>query len=359
MFRFSTPDSAHEQMIRFGHWAQKHHFLINLLRFTTFYQHHLLNSNAFQKTFTSPIGFAAGIDKNAEITDCIEAVGFSFATFGSMTAQSAPGNPRPWFHRLPKLKSMMVHVGLANRGIQANLENLERAFDTAKTIIPGVSIARTNLAHTSRSVKAGIQDYYNSFKLLRGKVGIVEVNISCPNAFCGEQFLEPAPLDALLTKLDSVPLDVPVTLKMPADLPWSEFKTLLDIALQHNVQAVTICNLLKDRTGIDIPPDWKGNLSGQPVQDRSDDLIARSYQYLGGRLIIIGLGGIFNAADAYRKIKLGASLVEIASALMYQGPQVVCEIKRGLVKLLKADGFSSITQAVGSDTLNPSEVSDC
>jgi dihydroorotate dehydrogenase (fumarate) len=348
MFRFSAPDSAHEIMIRFGNWAQKHRFLMGLLRFTTFYQHPLLNSNAFQKTFAAPIGFAAGIDKNAEITGCIEAVGFTFATFGSMTARPCPGNRRPWFHRLPKLKSMLVHVGLANNGIQANLENLERAFDTAKTILPGVSIARTNIADSSTDVKTGIQDYYDSIKLLPGKVGMVEVNISCPNAFCGEQFLEPAPLDALLTKLDTVPLDVPVTLKMPADQPWPEFKALLDVALRHNIQAVTICNLRKDRSEFDIPVDWKGNLSGKPVENRADDLIVRSYQYLQGRLIIIGLGGVFNAADAYRKIKLGASLVEIASALMYQGPQVVSEIKRGLVKLLKADGFSSITQAVGS-----------
>jgi dihydroorotate dehydrogenase (fumarate) len=335
-------------MIRFGNWAQRHRFLIKLLRFSTFYQNPRLNTNAFQTTFSHPIGFAAGIDKDAQITGCIEAVGFSFATFGSMTAHPCPGNRRPWFHRLPKLQAMMVHVGLANAGIQANLENLERAYDSAKTIWPGVSIARTNIPDSSTDLKTGIRDYFESMKVLRGRVKLVEVNISCPNAYCGEQFLEPNNLEALLTKLDSVSLDVPITLKMPADLTWPEFKPLLDVALNHNVQAVTICNLRKRRLGLDIPSNWKGNLSGKPVQDFSDDLIARSYQYLNGRIIIIGLGGVFNASDAYRKIKLGASLVEVASALMYRGPQVVCEIKRGLVKLLKADGFDTVTQALGS-----------
>jgi dihydroorotate dehydrogenase (fumarate) len=350
MFKFSTPDGAHEKMIRFGAWAGRHSFMMGLLKFTTKFKHTSLRTLAFFQSLDSPIGFAAGIDKNAEITRCIEAVGFNYATFGSMTAEICPGNHKPWFHRLPKYKSMMVHVGLANNGIEANLENLTRAYDEAQTIIPGVSIARTNLPHSSTSLSAGIKDFQKSFKLLKGRVGLIEVNISCPNAYCGEQFSQPEALEKLLTALDKISRDAPVVLKMPSDQAWPEFKQLIDVALQHNVQGITICNLRKDRTDMDIPADWKGNLSGKPVQNLSDDLIAKSYRYLQGRLVIIGLGGVFNAQDAYRKIRLGANLVEIASALMYEGPQVVTEVKRGLVKLLKRDGFSSIMQVVGIDS---------
>jgi dihydroorotate dehydrogenase (fumarate) len=242
----------------------------------------------------------------------------------------------------------MIHVGLANQGIEKNLEKLTRAFDEAQTILPGVSIARTNIPHSSTSIQAGIKDFAKSFRLLNNRVGLIEVNISCPNAFCGEQFSEPEPLDRLLTALDKIDRSAPVILKMPSDQPWEKFKLLIDIALKHNVQGLTICNLRKDRTGMDIPQDWKGNLSGKPVQNLSDDLLAKSYQYLQGRLILIGLGGVFNAEDAYQKIKQGANLVEIASALMFEGPQVVAEIKRGLIKLLKKDGYTSIMQAIGA-----------
>jgi dihydroorotate dehydrogenase (fumarate) len=349
MFKFSTPDSAHEKMIRFGAWAGRHPSLIGLLKFSTKFNSPMLRTLAFLRSFDSPIGFAAGIDKNAEITRCIEGVGFNFATYGSMTAEICPGNHKPWFHRLPKYKSMMIHVGLANNGIEANLENLMRAYDEAETILPGVSIARTNIPHSSTSITAGVKDFTKSFKLLQGNVGLIEVNISCPNAYCGEQFGEPQALEKLLSALDKIPRTAPVVLKMPSDQAWPEFKKLIDVALEHNVQGITICNLRKDRTGMEIPETWKGNLSGKPVQNISDDLVAQSFLYLRGRLVIIGLGGVFTAKDAYRKIRLGADLVEIASALMYEGPQVVSEIKRGLVKLLKRDGFTSIMQITGID----------
>jgi dihydroorotate dehydrogenase (fumarate) len=212
----------------------------------------------------------------------------------------------------------------------------------------GQSIARTNDALAADDAE-GIQDYAVSLAKLAGKTAFIEVNISCPNTFKGEPFTDPERLDNLLTELDKVAHPQPITLKMPSDKTWEEFKALLDVAVQHNVQGVTIANLRKDRAGLNIPEDWKGNLSGKPTTDKSNHLIAHTYLEYGDKLTIFGLGGVFTAEDAYQKIRLGANLVSLVTALMFNGPAVVPRIKRGLVKLLKADGFDNITQAVGVD----------
>lgn len=347
MFRFTTPDIAHEGMIKFGSWSSKSRFWMFLLRLACKYNHKLLRESILGMELSNPIGLSAGLDKDAEIINCIKNVGFGLGTFGSMTAKFCPGNEKPWFHRLPQYKAMLIYAGLANKGIDTNLENLQRSYDESGNFQTGVSIARTNLKESSSTLEDGIKDFVYSFKKAVGSVNFIEINISCPNTFQGEPFTTPKNLDKLLTQIDKIPRDVSVTLKMPIDKSWDEFKALLDVILNHNIQAITISNLLKDRSKFNIPTEWSGNISGKPCFDPSNYLISKSYKYLKGRLVIIGVGGIFNAADAWAKITAGANLVEIASALMYVGPTVIAQIKRGLVKKLKKEGYSRFRDAVG------------
>jgi dihydroorotate dehydrogenase (fumarate) len=350
LFRIE-PDVAHEKMLVMSKFAGRNALFRWFIRYSMRYENSEVLAQKLDNfagvEFVNPLGLGAGFDKNAVTASAIEGIGFAYAAFGSTTARKCPGNARPWFHRLPQYQSMMVNVGLANEGVDAVAKTVAKAHAESKTLRVGQSIARTNDAQAADDGE-GIEDYAHSLEQLARKTAFIEVNISCPNTFKGEPFTDPKRLDALLTRLDAVERAVPITLKMPSDKAWDEFRQLLEVIVKHNVQGVTISNLRKDRENMQIPEDWKGNLSGAPTKDKSDYLIAKTFLNYGERLTITGLGGVFTPEDAYRKIKLGASLVSVVSVLMFKGPAAVPYLKRGLVKLLKADGYQNISQAVGT-----------
>ena len=136
---------------------------------------------------------------------------------------------------------------------------------------------------------------------------------------------------------------------MPLNKPWGEYKELLDVLAEHNVQGLSIANLQKDRTGLEIPRDWEGGLSGGPCAQASNELIRKVYKDYGDRFAIAGIGGVFTPEQAYEKIRSGSSLVMFISSLMYRGPQQITVLKRGLANLLRRDGFEHVSDAVGVD----------
>jgi len=182
---------------------------------------------------------------------------------------------------------------------------------------------------------------------------MITLNISCPNTYGGEPFTSPAKLEKLLSRIDDLGLDEPVFLKMPSDLNWRQFNNLLKVARNHKVAGLTICNLAKTRHAIDVrdktQPLIAGGLSGAPVRDLSNALIEKTYAQYGRRFTIIGVGGVFTADDAYTKIKLGASLVEMITGMIYFGPQRIGQINRDLALLVQQDGYATIQEAVGAD----------
>ncbi len=183
-----------------------------------------------------------------------------------------------------------------------------------------------------------------------GRSAMVEVNISCPNTKAGEPFTQsPEALDRLFTALDGIDRPQPTLVKMPLNTSWPEFKDLLDVLAEHNVQGLSIANLQKDRTGMNIPRDWEGGLSGSPCYEASNERIRQVYREYGERFAIAGIGGVFTPEQAYAKIRSGSSLVMFVSALMYRGPQQITVLKRGLAELLRKDGFDHVGQAVGID----------
>jgi dihydroorotate dehydrogenase (fumarate) len=157
----------------------------------------------------------------------------------------------------------------------------------------------------------------------------------------------------LLKGVDKLNLKKPVIVKMPISLPLDEFDELLEVIVRHKIDAVALGNLMKDRKKAklddDLPDTVKGNLSGRPNKDISTDLVRRVYKKYGDKLTVIGMGGVMSAEDAYEKIKAGASLVALITGLIYEGPQLVGEINRGLEKLLKRDGYKSVSEAVGKE----------
>jgi dihydroorotate dehydrogenase (fumarate) len=211
-----------------------------------------------------------------------------------------------------------------------------------------LSVARTNTPASSTDRQA-IADYVLGLKNLRAHADMFEINISCPNTYGGEPFTTPARLHSLLAAIDALHIRQPLFIKMPSNLPWSDYSALIGVIVRHNVQGVTISNLRKDRKGVAVDANIKGNLSGRPTKLLSDELIAKTYSKYGDKLTIIGVGGIFTAQDAYNKIKNGASLVALITCLIYEGPQITGQINRELAQLLKADDYTHISQAIGAN----------
>ena len=344
-----TPDVAHDQMIEFCNVTKRIPPLMWLLREMLDYTDPVLETTVMGVDFANPFGLSAGLDKNCDMPVLMDNVGFGFETVGSTTSRASAGNPKPWFHRLPEYDSMMVHVGLANDGSDKVIDRAEQAWTNAKTMQVSVSIARTN-DDKCGDLDEGIEDYCISMRRAAGRSAMVEVNVSCPNTHAGEPFTaDPDALDRLFTELDKIERPQPTLVKMPLNKTWPEFKDLLDVLAEHNVQGLSIANLQKDRTGLEIPQQWEGGLSGGPCTVASEERIAQVYREYGERFAIAGIGGVFTPQQAYRKIRNGASLVMFISALMYRGPQQITVLKRGLAALLKRDGFEHISDAVGID----------
>lgn len=352
LFRFS-PDVAHKRVVRSLAIVGTVPGVAKVVRKVSVRRLPELEMNWQGMRFTSPIGLSAGLDKNGRITPMMQALGFGFAEVGSVTAEVCAGNQRPWFYRLPKTESLVVHVGLANDGVETIVGRLEKLPIKVKNDFPKVlSIARTNSKEAS-GVDEGIIDYTTSAKRakLSPAVQMIEINISCPNAFGGQTYTTPRLLDKLLVAIDAVKVGKPVFIKMPVDLSWKDTKALLDVIVRHEVTGITMGNLTKKRNKAEIkdelPDEIKGGLSGAPLRVRSTELIRKTYKAYGDKLTIIGVGGVLSAEDAYEKIKAGATFVELITGLIMNGPQLVEEINRGLAKRLAADGYAHVSEAVG------------
>lgn len=304
--------------------------------------------------FANPIGLSAGFDYDAKLTQVLPSIGFGFETVGTITSESYEGNQKPRLGRLPKSKSLLVNKGFKSGGVAeivARLKALSLDFPV------GVSVGATNKAYENPEEQ--VRSYLKSFNQLEKKLSKVryyELNISCPNLKSGESFTVPRRLNALLDAVETLRLTKPLFIKMPTDTPVEENRQLVKVAQKYDfVTGLIFGNLTKDRLNPALIPDeiaqWegkKGNFSGKPVQERADALLSDTYLEFGDRFVLIGTGGVFSADDAYRKIQLGASLVQLITGMIYEGPQVIGQINQGLLELLKRDGFDHIAQAIGS-----------
>ena len=315
----------------------------------------MLEQNVAGLHFKNPVGLAAGFDKNAEMTDIMSAVGFGFEEVGSVTGFPCAGNPRPRLWRLKKSRGLVVYYGLKNNGceeISTRLRKQMRGNVGKKFQIPiGVSVAMTNRAE-NLDIGTAVADYEKSFTAFADVADYITVNISCPNAQGGMPFLEPENLDKLLERLDAIGTERPVFVKMSPDKSTAEVDAILEILKKHRVSGIICSNLTKKPQNslvFDQNLPNVGGISGKPAQQLSDDLLAHIYRREGRRFILIGCGGIFSARDAYKKIRAGATLVELITGMIFEGPQLISDINLGLVKLLRHDGFQNISEAVGAD----------
>ncbi|MEK7165989.1 MAG: hypothetical protein AAB874_04255, partial [Patescibacteria group bacterium] len=260
--------------------------------------------------------------------------------------------PRPMLGRLPESKSLMVNKGFKNEGAQAVVDKLT---DLSFSIPLGISLGRTNSRElvTQRESVKDIIEAFNIFEKSPLAHVYYELNISCPNLFGNVSFYPLKNLRELLREIDKLHLKRPVFVKMTIEKSDRETREMLDVICDHSPRGVIFGNLQKNRKDPSLIPAEVsrfpvGFFSGKPTFKRSNELVRLAYRHYHKRLVVIGCGGIFSGTDAYEKICLGASLVQLITGMIFEGPQLISDINFQLEELLKRDGFGHLSDAVGS-----------
>ncbi len=351
------PEKVHDRAVDlgkiFGNYSATRKFTAMLLE----YSNKSLEQNILGIYFKNPVGLAAGFDKNAEMTRIAGPLGFGFEEIGSVTGEPCLGNPKPRLWRLIKSKGIIVWYGLKNDGAEKIYQRLKKAeFD----IPVGISVARTNSTDVI-GLEKEIPDYIKSLKIFSaGNLGdYFTINISCPNTCGGAEFHNPGNLEKLLKEVSKLKITKPIFIKMQPDLEKETIDKIIELAGLYGIDGFIASNLTKHREYLKNcdPEELKrvdpghGGISGKPVEQLANDLIKYIYKKGGGKFIIIGVGGVFSAEDAYKKIRLGASLVQLITGMIFEGPQLIGQINYGLAKLLERDGFKNISEAIGADVV--------
>jgi len=309
--------------------------------------------------FPNPLGLAAGFDKNADVPDAMAKFGFGFVECGTVTPKPQAGNPRPRLFRLAKDDAVINRMGFNNEGSLAAANNLRARrgplLNGKKTIV-GINIG----ANKESSGNDRVGDYAWCFSELAPLADYVTINVSSPNTPGLRGLQNKDELTKLLNIMtnararlfDASPqthgMRKPILLKIAPDLDLHALDEIAAVVLASGIEGLIVSN-----TTIARPPlksrhaDEAGGLSGKPLLQSSTRVLGEMHQRLDGKITLVGVGGVSSGADAYAKIRAGASLVQLYTALAFHGPGLVARIKRELLACLKRDGFSSVSQAVG------------
>ena len=305
-----------------------------------------LGVRAFGRDFPNPIGLAAGFDKNAEVPDAMLSFGFGFVECGTVTPRPQRGNPRPRLFRLSEDRAVINRMGFNNDGIDAVAARLERR---KRNGIVGINIG------ANKDSADRIEDYRIAFARLAPLADYVTINVSSPNTPGLRGLQNRDELTALLSRIvlerSRLGLSLPLLLKIAPDLDAIALDDIAAVATAAGIEGMIVSN-----TTIKRPPSLKsafasqtGGLSGAPLLAPSTEILREMYARVGGKLVLVGAGGVGSGEDAYRKIRAGATLVQLYTALAYEGPDLVERIKRELLACLARDGFSRVEDAVGAD----------
>lgn len=312
-----------------------------------------LKMNLWGRHFPNPVGLAAGFDKNAEVIKGMFNLGFGFIEVGTVTPKPQIGNDRPRVFRAPAHKAVINRMGFPNEGVNVFKDNLSH-FLSQKPRPAGV--VGVNIGMNKDQTEPE-KDYTLLIRTIGSLADYFTINISSPNTpglrnLQDPEFLSPL-LAAVVAERNKVCGDypIPLLLKLAPDIPDETMAGIAAVCLTHKIDGVILTNTTLFRPD-DLPADFKeqkGGLSGAPLNDLSTGMIRRFYALTKGQIPIIGVGGISCGDDAYTKIRAGASLVQLYSALIYEGPNLIRKINRDLLKYLKADGFTHIEEAIGAD----------
>jgi len=361
------PEQAHTQVMQGLQWLEREQqrlpgeWIDQRLQQLFCYAHISLQQTLWQVEFNNPVGLAAGFDKDGLAAGVWSSFGFGFAELGTVTLHSQPGNPRPRLFRLSADQAILNRMGFNNRGAAALAEKLhhQKISGHYPSIPLGINLGKSKVT----PIEEAAVDYLGSFRLLKALGDYFVVNVSSPNTPGLRSLQSSEQLELLLQTLQQENQNQhPILVKIAPDLEWEAIATLLELVQRYQVAGIIATNTTIRRDGLhtQITPitgrplsEEAGGISGAPLRQASTDIIRFIYRETGGTLPIIGVGGIFTPEDAWEKITAGASLIQIYTGWIYEGPWMVKRILQGLVEQLYRHGLSNISEAVGLDFKNP------
>jgi dihydroorotate dehydrogenase len=306
-----------------------------------------LRSSLWGMEFSNPIGLAAGMDKDAIAVGAWQSLGFGFAELGTITPLPQPGNPKPRVFRIPAQYALINRLGFPSEGMEAVAPRLEKIRRGGTRI----RIALNFGPNKDTPVEQVAADYAELTARLAPLADFVVINVSSPNTPGLRNWQSPERMREIFAAMEHAPTGAkhpPILLKIAPDLDDAMLDTICDTALALHLDGMVVCNTTLKRGEVGVTSTEAGGLSGHPLRDITRDRIASVYRRTQGKLPIIGVGGIMNSADALGHLKAGASLVELYTGLIYQGPALITMMKKELANLLRREGFRSISDAVGS-----------
>ncbi len=345
IFKFDA-EVAHHSAINFLKFCPKTATLLCLNR-----DYKNLHTKLWNIDFTNPVGMAAGFDKNAEVALTLEKFGFGFVECGTVTPLAQVGNERPRIFRLTPDQAIINRLGFNNFGAEVFAKNIE-------AILPKISVPLAINIGKNKDTEDALSDYLPLLEKFYEKATYITVNISSPNTKNLRDLQNENQLDLFLSEIAKKKNELknlhkkntPILLKVAPDLSLGEQEKIAEIVIKNQIDGMIISNTTIDR---DLKlrsqhASQSGGLSGAPLFQKSNEVLKNFYKFTGGKIPLIGVGGISSAEDAYEKIKCGASLIQIYSAFIYQGFGLVEKIKKDLSKKLIQDGFKNISEVVGT-----------
>jgi len=301
----------------------------------------------FGLKFENPLGIAAGFDKNAKVANQLADLGFGFVEVGTVTYMPQSGNPKPRLFRLPNDRALINRLGFNNDGAEAVAKRL---LETSRNCVVGVNIGRNKDVDNEQA----IENYLQAMDKLHAVADYIAINVSSPNTPNLRDLQSAENLDSLIGHLQKRNQELgkkPLLLKIAPDLQNEEIEEIVDICIAQGVSGIIATNTTISRTGLKTADPERfgmGGLSGAPLASRSNEVISTIYRRSNGKLYIIGVGGVFNAENAFEKIAAGAALVQAYTGFVYSGPSFARKLVSGLADVLARRGFNSLDEAVGS-----------
>lgn len=315
-----------------------------------------LEQSLFGLNFPNPVGLAAGFDKDGIAAGMWQYLGFGFAELGTVTYHPQPGNPQPRLFRLPQDRAALNRMGFNNLGSEAMAMALKQRQQSDFTIPIGINLGKSKLT----PLEDAATDYLGSFQRLKDLGDYFVINVSSPNTPNLRDLQAIEPLRVIFDTLQQENQgQKPILVKIAPDLAWGDIAAVVELSQTYQLAGIIATNTTIDRsqlttqviaaTGKKVTEE-AGGISGIPVRQKSTEVIRFIHQQMGGKLPIIGVGGIFTADDAWEKITAGASLIQVYTGWTYNGPWMVDRILTGLLAKLELRGLSSISAAVGSES---------
>ncbi|MEA5480323.1 quinone-dependent dihydroorotate dehydrogenase [Pseudanabaena galeata UHCC 0370] len=348
------PEAAHHLAIATCRRISESSILQAIAKSTLYYSDSRLSQTLWNLKFENPVGLAAGFDKNAEAIGAWEHLGFGFAEVGTITAHAQSGNPQPRLFRLPSDRAVLNRMGFNNRGAAATAVDLKNYLQVHKLSIPlGINLGKSKITEI---VDAKL-DYAESLRSLYEFGDYFVVNVSSPNTPNLRDLQATDQLCGILAELNPINTqNKPILVKIAPDLNDADIIEVVKASQAYGVAGIIATNTTISRQNLTTThlamtgkavTEEAGGISGQPVRDRSLEVINLIWQTTQGSLPIIGVGGLFTAEDAWQKITAGAAIVQVYTGLIYEGPMIVKQILQGLVAKLEANGLENIQQAIG------------